>query len=135
MFPWQRIAIQGFANLRPTSSLSCWSVSHMRKAIFFGFIATGAVTGLFVAMNGDWGLRVVMMSFGALVGAAIGGALAKFGRRGQSGHQVTERTIPGMGTASEDLAANFWRDKGHPPFMKPPSVESGQHMFDPSRPD
>lgn len=107
----------------------------MRKAIFFGFIATGAVAGLFVAMNGDWGLRVVMMSFGALVGAAIGGALAKFCRRGQSGRQVTERTIPGMGTASEDLAANFWRDKGHPPFMKPPSVESGQHMFDPSRPD
>jgi len=33
---------------------------------------------------------------------------------------------------SEDLAANYWRDKGHPPFMKPPENDvspnaSGTH--------
>ena len=53
----------------------------MRKAIFFGFIATGAVAGLFVAMNGDWGLRVVMMTIGAVIGAAIGGAVTRVGKR------------------------------------------------------
>ena len=30
-----------------------------------------------------------------------------------------------MGVTSEDLAANFWRDKGHPPFMKPPEADFG----------
>lgn len=106
----------------------------MRKTIFFGFIAAGVVVGLFAAMDGDWGLKVVMASFGALVGAAFGGAFAKIGRRGQSGHLVAERTIPGLGTSTEDLAANFWRDGGHPPFMKPPSAEDEQIMFDPRRP-
>jgi hypothetical protein len=28
-----------------------------------------------------------------------------------------------MGVTSEDLAANYWRDKGHPPFMKPPESD------------
>ena len=102
----------------------------MRKAIFIGFIALGAVFGLLATWKGDWGLRFVMMSFGGLVGAAIGGALARVGR---GPIQDNECPIPGLGTTTEDLAANFWRDKGRPPFMKPPKAEHGRHMFDPDR--
>jgi hypothetical protein len=29
----------------------------------------------------------------------------------------------GQGTTPEDLARNYWRDRGHAPFMKPPDAE------------
>lgn len=106
----------------------------MRRAIFFGFIMLGATLGLFFALDGDWGLRVVMTLFGALVGTAIGGALSRIGTDRRS-IPFDERAIPGLGTSSEDLAANYWRDKGHPPFMKPSSAEPDRHMFDPERLD
>ena len=106
----------------------------MRKAIFIGFIMLGAALGMFAALDGDWGLRIVMTLFGALAGTAIGGGLSRIGS-GRSSIRFDERAIPGLGTSSEDLAANYWRDKGHPPFMKPSSAEPDRHMFDPDRLD
>ena len=53
---------------------------------------------------------MVMAALGALVGAAVGGAVINLGRRA-----TERREIPGMGTATADIAANFWRDKGRPP--------------------
>lgn len=106
----------------------------MRKAIFIGFIMLGAALGMFAALDGGWGLRIVMTLFGALVGTAIGGGLSRLG----SGRRLIRfdgRAIPGLGTSSEDLAANYWRDKGHPPFTKPSSAEPDRHMFDPDRLD
>ena len=82
----------------------------LRKAIFLTLVGVGALIGVVAAINGDWGLRVVMAGFGALFGAAVGGAVIKLGRR------ATEpRVIPGLGTTTGDIAANFWRDKGRPP--------------------
>jgi len=106
----------------------------MRRAIFIGLIVLGATVGLSSALDGDWGLRIVMTLFGALVGTAIGGALSRIGS-GRRSIRFVERAIPGLGTSSEDLAANYWRDKGHPPFMKPSSAEPDRHMFDPDRLD
>ena len=82
----------------------------LRKAIFVAFVAIGALVGGIAAIDGDWGLRAVMAGLGALVGAALGGAASRLGRRA-----TERRVIPGMGTTSADIAANFWRDRGRPP--------------------
>ena len=105
----------------------------MRKLIFIVFIALGTLIGLIAAANTDWGTRLVMMGVGALFGAPIGGALASIGRKGRQPLEWGENPLPGMGTTPKDLAANYWRDKGHPPFMKPSEGEPDKHMFDPDR--
>lgn len=106
----------------------------MRKAIFLFFLLLGIGAGYLSARNDDWGLRIVMMSVGALFGGAVGGGLSQIGtRRSKARHWRTEEEIepiPGMGTSSRDLAANYWRDEGHPPFMKPPQAEHGPRMLD-----
>jgi hypothetical protein len=103
----------------------------VRKLIFVAFIIVGTLAGLLAAASDDWTTRIVMAAIGAIFGAAIGGAVAFAGRRAATQLPRVE-PIPGMGTSSADLAANYWRDKGHPPFMKPPAVPDKQ-MFDPDR--
>lgn len=95
----------------------------MRKLIFFGIVAVGALVGLLSGANDDWATRSVLSAVGALFGAAIGGAVARLDRSKKALRWDSD-PIPGMGVTSEDLAANFWRDKGHPPFMKPPEADS-----------
>jgi hypothetical protein len=96
----------------------------MRRLIFIGIIAVGALVGLLAAAKDDWATRTVLGAVGALFGAAIGGALTRSGWSREALPWQSD-PIPGMGVTSEDLAANFWRDKGHPPFMKPPDADSG----------
>jgi len=102
----------------------------MKKPIFFGFIVLGGLVGLFSAAMDDWGTRVVMIGVGMLFGTAIGGALTRVRRMSRSLRQGAD-SIPGMGVTSEDLAANYWRDKGHPPFMKPPEGDLNPNMSGP----
>lgn len=91
----------------------------MRKLLFVGIIALGAMLGLLVAAEDEVATRLVMAVIGAIVGSAIGGALARIGHAGQTLKWYRD-AIPGLGVTSDDLAANYWRDQGHPPFMKPP---------------
>lgn len=106
----------------------------MRKAIFTFFLLLGIGSGLMSAWDDGLGLSIVMMSVGALFGGAIGGGLSQIGsgRRHLPLRALEEREpIPGgLGTSSRDLAANFWRDEGHMPFMKPPRPEHGTRMLD-----
>ncbi|MBS0217521.1 MAG: hypothetical protein JSR63_04990 [Proteobacteria bacterium] len=105
----------------------------MRKAVFIFFLSLGIAAGALATRGDDWGLRAVMMVVGALFGAAIGGGLASIGKRQRRLGLRTESEIdpiPGLGTSSRDLAANYWRDEGHPPFMKPPRPEYGNRMLD-----
>jgi hypothetical protein len=104
----------------------------MRRLIFFGFVVVGALVGLLSASNDDWATRVVMAVVGSLFGAGIGGALARVGRQRSSRLQV-DGSIPGMGSTTADIAANYWRDRGSPPFMRPPSALPDKHMFDPDK--
>lgn len=112
----------------------CSGANTMRKIVFLLFLLLGIGAGYLPARNDDWGLRIVMMAVGALFGGAIGGALSQIGNPGLKERQWrTEEEIepiPGMGTSGRDLAANYWRDEGHPPFMKPPRPEHGNRMFD-----
>lgn len=102
----------------------------MRKLIFIGIVAVGALVGLLSAVHEDWATRLVMAAVGSLFGSAIGGALAFAGRHRATRLQIDE-SIPGMGSSTADIAANYWRDKGSPPFMKAPSALPDKHMFDP----
>jgi len=98
---------------------------QMRKLIFIGFIVAGSAVGLLSTLGDGWGLRLLMMCVGALVGTAGGGALSRIGL---GGSPVPRRddTLRGLGTTPEDLVDNYWRDEGHPQFMKPPSPDNKQ---------
>ncbi len=106
----------------------------MRKVIFLFFLLLGVGIGYLPARNDDWGLRLVMMAVGALFGGAIGGGLSQVGTRQRRMPLETEQELEpipgGLGTSSRDLAANYWRDEGHLPDMKPPRAELGNRMLD-----
>ena len=95
----------------------------MRKLISIGFIVAGSAVGLLSTLGDGWGLKLFLMCLGALVGGAAGGALSRIGRGGRPMHPRDD-TLRGLGTTSEDLMNNYWRDEGHPQFMKPPSPDS-----------
>lgn len=103
----------------------------MRRFIFIAFIAAGGLVGWISAVQDDWAVGVVMSGVGALFGAAIGGALALGGRRRPNKLRLAT-PIPGMGISTADIAANHWRDKGRPPFTRPP-VYPDKHAFDPDK--
>ncbi len=104
----------------------------MRKLVFLACIAIGGLAGLLVAAHDAWSVRAVMISIGCVAGAAIGGAIAR--RAGVRRQKVPE--VPfGMGSGPDARDLNYWRDEGHPPFMRPSRSEPDQHMFDPERVD
>ena len=106
----------------------------MRTLIFTGFAAVGALLGLLSATHDDWATRIVMMGVGALFGAPLGAAIGSIGRkRLRSKTDGNDSDLSGMSTSPKDLSANYWRDKGHPPFMKPSNAEPDVHMFDPDK--
>lgn len=94
----------------------------MRKLIFAVIVALGVLMGLLSATGDDWSTRIVMMAVGALFGFPIAGAVTRIGGA-RKALPWKRDPIPGMGVTSEDLAANYWRDKGYPPFMKPPEPD------------
>lgn len=107
----------------------------MRKFIFLFFIAFGATVGMLAALHDDWSVKVVMMTIGAVVGTVLGGVVTGIGRRSSS-LQIRETDDAfGQGTSAKDRDRNYWRDKGHPPFMKPSNAVPDDHMLDPDRQD
>lgn len=103
----------------------------MKKSAIFVCVALGAGIGLFATISEELGLKLVMMSIGAISGAAIGGAIARFGdTKGASLKRETDAFI-GLGVEPEDLMHNYWRDKGRLPLTDPLEPERGDHMFDP----
>lgn len=112
-----------------------WSVwgALVRKLLFIGVVALGALVGLLASAKDDWATRIVMIGIGALFGAPLGAVFA--GRGKQVRHEDTddESDLPGTSTSPKDLSANYWRDKGHPPLMKPTDVQPDMHMFDPDK--
>ncbi|MBN9206332.1 hypothetical protein [Methylibium petroleiphilum] len=107
----------------------------MRTLIFFVCIAIGGVAGLLVAAQDAWSVRAVMVSIGCVAGAAIGGAIGRVGKRARVRRPEALDASFGMGSGPEDRDRNYWRDGGHPPFMRPTRSELDRHMLDPDRVD
>lgn len=104
----------------------------MRKSVFAFFILLGAALGMFVALNESIGLKIVLGGIGAVVGTAVGGALAGIGRRRHRpvGHFDD---ADGFTTEQENQIRNYWLDRGrltsspglpHPDDNAPNSHES-----------
>lgn len=101
----------------------------MRKwAIWIGTV-TGSLVGLFSAIQNHLGVKIGMMLIGALVGVVVGGAIAQFGKKGR-GHCSNDDTLAGLGVTPDDLARNYWRDKGRPPLTSELQAEHGHHQFE-----
>lgn len=105
----------------------------MRKIVFLGFIVAGAAAGLIAALPDEWGLRIVMMTIGAIAGAAIGGAVSRIVAGGSAAPDVGRDVLPGLGTTGDDLVETYWRDKGRPQLTSALEPEHGRHQFDPDR--
>ena len=106
----------------------------MRTLIFIGFVALGALLAVLASMHDDWATRIVAMGVGGLFGAPLGAAIGSIGRkRLRSKAGGSDSDLSGTSTSPKDLSANYWRDKGHPPFMKPADAEPDLHMFDPDK--
>lgn len=104
----------------------------MKKLPIWVGTAVGALIGLFTSISNDVGLKIVMMSIGALAGVAVGGAIARIGQKGQA-LKSDDDALDGLGVTPEDLARNYWRDKGRSPLTSPLEPEHGLHQFDPDK--
>lgn len=94
-----------------------------RTALLFGCIL-GAGSGLLASVPDALGVKIVMMSIGALAGVAISGAFSRLRRRKPPEHDpFVERTFP-----AHDPALTHWRDTGEIyPMPGHPDPEGGRH--------
>lgn len=109
------------------------SFSFMRKLIFTAFVGIGALVGLLSAADDDWRTRLVMASVGVLFAAPIGAALTRRRKAVAALDAWYEPLDAGAPASPKALASNYWRDRGHPPFMKPSDSAPDKHMFDPEK--
>lgn len=95
----------------------------MRKLIFATIVALGAIVGFVSMIEHDWFTRIGMMLVGIVVALPFAGlsftGVRRQARRRKASSLFFEREPPREGTSPEELVANYWRDKGHAPFMNP----------------
>ena len=104
----------------------------MQKVLLFIFVVVGAAVGLASAVTDHWGAKTVMMTIGAVAGAAIGGAISGIAARGKK-PDLDSESLPGLGMTPTDLIDNYWRDNGRPPLTSALEPEHGRHQFDPDK--
>ena len=105
----------------------------MRKAVFLTLVVIGAAVGLVSATGDDWGVKIVMLTVGAIAGAAIGGAVSGIAANGRKRLSREVEVATGLGMQPDDLMDNYWRDKGRPPLVSALEAEHGRHQFDPDK--
>jgi hypothetical protein len=102
----------------------------MRQFAFWSLTFLGAALGALIAYDDGWGVLAGMTLIGGVVGLVVGGVITGIGSR-RRGHNDDGSESHRL--ASEERDRNFWRDRGHPPFMKPPDAHPDHRMFDPDR--
>lgn len=105
----------------------------MRKAVFHTLVVIGAAVGLASATADEWGVKLVMLTIGAVAGAAIGGAISRIARGVKMRPGRRGGVASDLGTTPNDLMDNYWRDKGRPPLVSALEPEHGRHQFDPDK--
>jgi uncharacterized membrane protein YeaQ/YmgE (transglycosylase-associated protein family) len=68
-------AVDGVVRCARVLVPSWTGTTSMRKTVFLALVLLGCAAGLLASMKDDWATRVVLSLIGALVGAAVGGAL------------------------------------------------------------
>ena len=83
----------------------------MRKAILIFFVVLGMSGGMLVVLDETITLKLLFAGIGAVVGVAIGGAIATIGRHR---HRRTHRSDIDYGRAAvgEEQSRNYWLDRG-----------------------
>lgn len=105
----------------------------MRLVLFAAVVALGAMIGVIAAAGDDTSTKVTMAFVGVLFALPVAALLARR-RKGAERGQLTDEPIDTPGSTSpRSLSANYWRDRGHPPYMKPSDGDPDKHMFDPDR--
>lgn len=105
----------------------------MRKTVFLTLVVIGAAVGLVSATGDDWGVKIVMLTVGAVAGAAIGGAVSGIAASGRKRLSREADVATGLGMQPDDLMNNYWRDKGRAPLVSALEPEHGRHQFDPDK--
>lgn len=83
----------------------------MKKLPVFVGMMLGALIGLLTSLPDGMGLKIIMMSLGALAGTAVGLAISRIGRRSHM-TPLQKDPIPGVGFSPEERMRTYWRDKG-----------------------
>ncbi len=105
----------------------------MRKAVFLTLVVIGAAVGLVSATGDAWGVKIVMLTVGAVAGAAIGGGVSGIAASGRKRLSREANVAAGLGMQPDDMMDNYWRDKGRPPLVSALEPEHGRHQFDPDK--
>ena len=105
----------------------------MRLVLFAAVLALGAMIGVIAAAGDDTSTKVTMAFVGVLFALPVGALLARRRKGSESGQLSDQLLDPSGSTSPRSLSANYWRDRGHPPFMKPSDGDPDKHMFDPDR--
>lgn len=123
----------GLAECDGSTTLRRRKAEPVRKLISFGIVAFGAIVGLLSAAADDWATRMVMASVGVLFAVPIAAVLGRKPMTSRKPDLWDDSSEVGMTTSPKALAANYWRDRGHPPFMRPSDADPDRHMFDPDK--
>lgn len=83
----------------------------MHKILFFIFILLGSVAGVFFALNESIGLKMFQGGIGAVVGAAVGGAITRIGHRRHQPMTYSDEAY-GFTAVQEEGVRNYWLDRG-----------------------
>lgn len=103
-----------------TTDSNCNSIGDNKKARFIARmknlpalvgILIGSLIGLFTTISDELGLKIVMISIGALAGAAVGMAISRM-RRQEKKSKLNRVFFPGTELFPGDRASTYWRDKG-----------------------
>ena len=105
----------------------------MQKLVFVAIVALGASLGLLSAANDNGATLMVMAAIGALFAAPVGAVLSRWRKHDVATPFQEDPVESSVATSPRALVSNYWRDKGHPPFMNPPEAEPDKHMFDPDK--
>jgi hypothetical protein len=107
----------------------------LRKWLGLSVLALGVAVGSVLAADGDWAFQLVMGAVGGFYTLPVALALAGSGRSRRRAFLPSDPLTGEDPGRPESRMANYWRDRGHPPFMKPSDAEPDEHMFDPDRLD
>lgn len=106
----------------------------MRKMIAVVVLFIGLLPAL-LALDMDWGSRVVMMCVGLMFAGPVAGVIAWFGKGKKCNyppaHDQQDFEVSGQELSPSNLASPYWLKDGHYPFTKPSQAPPDLHQFDP----